>query len=523
MVYYVFSIQGITPGTGTEVEMGRIRFFFFDLIFRPGDWFLHFLAQHYALFRWFLSWTPPWVLNYSSRLRAWRAYQHAQLVVPAYQVFIEKNSVKGPRAFEEIPETDKDNYIKEYTTESRCKGGVIPMVNTLIDESSGSSGTPYNWVRSLEERQVSHLFVSHFARYCFDLSRLITINAFSMGSWATGLNVGLSMQKNGIVKNVGPDIDKILSTIEFFGTSYAYLITGYPPFLKHLIDEATKRKFSWEKYKLYGLVGGEGMSEGLRDYLLTRFEKVYSGYGATDLEIGIAGETPISVAIRRAARENVLLRKAIFGEDSRLPMVFHYNPMMHYIEINAKGEMIFTITRMNVLSPRIRYNIHDEGGIMDFNEMVARCKNAGLDLEATFGDEFRAMPKLPFMWIYGRKDSTISVMGANIYPEDLEAALYANPELAKVTRSFCMSLHEMDEGGVRPKFEFEIVNSDVTESLAHEFYKKILEHLKVLNKDFAEAWHEHPTTLMPIVELWNENCGPFKQNMNRIKQVRITK
>ena len=33
------------------------------------------------------------------------------------------------------------------------------------------------------------------------------------------------------------------------------------------------------------LVGGEGMAEELRDRLLERFEVVYSGYGATDLEI----------------------------------------------------------------------------------------------------------------------------------------------------------------------------------------------------------------------------------------------
>ncbi len=44
------------------------------------------------------------------------------------------------------------------------------------------------------------------------------------------------------------------------------------------------------------------MTEELRDVLLGRFVSVYSGYGATDIEIGMAGESPVSIAVRRLAR-----------------------------------------------------------------------------------------------------------------------------------------------------------------------------------------------------------------------------
>ena len=49
------------------------------------------------------------------------------------------------------------------------------------------------------------------------------------------------------------------------------------------------------------LTGGEGMTEALRDYLEARFAKVRSGYGASDLTIGIGAETTFTVELRAAA------------------------------------------------------------------------------------------------------------------------------------------------------------------------------------------------------------------------------
>ena len=56
------------------------------------------------------------------------------------------------------------------------------------------------------------------------------------------------------------------------------------------------------------------MTEELRDLLLERFASVYSGYGATDIEIGMAGESPVSIAVRRLARARPDIRRALFGD-----------------------------------------------------------------------------------------------------------------------------------------------------------------------------------------------------------------
>ncbi|MBU4486728.1 MAG: phenylacetate--CoA ligase family protein [Candidatus Delongbacteria bacterium] len=488
---------------------------FVMLMFR--DVLLYAISTRYSTFISGFRMLSPKYMDWTSKIRAKRAYYHAIRKVPAYRSFIMDAKIEK---WSDIPFTDKDSYVRQYTTEQRCVNGVLPPTRIMIDESSGSTGRPYNWVRSISERKDSHTFISYFASFCYGSDSWITINAFSMGAWATGLNMGIALQRNGVVKNTGPDISKILHTLEFFGKKHDYLITGYPPFLKQLMDVAEKKSFPLRDYKINALVGGEGMSEGLRDYLRNGYNKVFSGYGATDLEIGIAGETPLTVAIRRLARDNGEIREALFGNDSRLPMVFQYNPIMHYIEVNSNNELVFTVTRESLLSPRIRYNIHDEGGIARYDQMQDKLKRFNVDLnELTKGEQNKNL-RLPLMWIYGRKDFTISVMGANIYPEDLEQCIFADKELSRITKSFCQSLSEGEHAEVRPAFYFEIT-IEPNEKLKKQFADSILQNLIELNADFREAWREYPDTLVPEIHLFREGEGPFKPDEGKIKQARI--
>ncbi len=470
----------------------------------------------FDLFYTYFRIVSPRFLEHAGRIKARAAYYRAIALVPAYKRFV----VSQTPVPDEMPETDKDNYIRQYSTEERCIGGRLPVHGTMIDESSGSTGIPYNWVRSTKERSESHRSISYFASYCYGKGPWITINAFSMGAWATGINMGIALQRNSIVKNTGPDVDKILHTLGFFGKSYTYLIAGYPPFLKRLIDEANARQFPLKEYRLHGMVGGEGMSEGLRDYISTAFQSVYSGYGATDLEIGMAGETPIAVAIRRLAAGNEKIRRRLFGTDTRLPMMFQYNPLMHHMEVNANGELICTINRKTILSPRIRYNVHDQGGIMRFDTMMKLLNEMGVNIDSLNGISMDRLIKLPFMWVYGRRDYTVSVMGANIYPEDIEHCLYDDPALAAITRSFCLTLTEEKNGGVRPCFMFEL-NTTSDDQLIAQFRDSMLQGMIALNNDFREAYRENQEALIPDIKLFGAGEGPFAKDSHTIKQVRI--
>ena len=477
------------------------------------------LQRGYRSFIWLTTALPPRWLMRIGRWRAVRAADHAVRTVPAYRAFAAERAVTALEiAALRLPFTDKESYILRFGLAERCVDGRLPRSDVAIDESSGSTGKPYNWIRSLRERETSHVFISHFARYCYGRERLLTINAFSMGAWATGINMGIALQRNGIVKNTGPDPDKIFSTLEFLGPEHRYLVCGYPPFLKHMIDLAQERGFPLERYSLRALVGGEGMSEGLRDYLSPYFSPIYSGYGATDVEIGLAGETPLSVAIRRAARDSSELRGSLFGDDPRLPMLFQYNPLSHYVGVTADRELLFTINRLQVLSPRIAYNIHDEGGSASFPAMLAELAAANVDLNSL--PQTPRPLRLPFLWIYGRKDSTVSVMGANIYPEDIEQALYAEPELATLTNSFCLSAVEEEAGTVRPCFSFEI-RGETSPELQTAFDQRITTRIQAMNADFRTAMQEHEQSVRPLIQLFPLGHGPFASDSVKIKQTRI--
>ncbi len=480
---------------------------------------------------------PPRLLRGIATLRAERAAWRATRRVPAYERFLTEAGVDVPGLFPlrilgHLPETDKASYVDRYPLLERCVDGEFPFRGTTIDESSGSTGTPYNWIRSREERDVAHRNIGFFARYAFGSGPLITLNAFSMGAWAAGFNMSLGMLRHGIVKSIGPDIDKILSTLEVLGPRHRYLISGYPPFLKHLLDEGERRGFPFEAYELHGLVGGEGMTEELRDLLLLRFTSVYSGYGATDIEIGMAGESPVSVALRRLARARQDIRYELFGTDPRLPMVFQYNPLIHYLEVNDRREVICTVSRLDQLAPRIRYNVHDAGGIVPFERVQAVLAPHGLDLTALHRSPVVAGPRgplpwatpvpLPFLWIHGRRDATVSVMGSNIYPEDVETVVYGDPLVAPRLHSFQLSVVDDAEGTPRPAVALELTDLDgIDDHWRAATAARIRDRLAEINLDYRQSVGEFPAAMLPIVSTEPLGGGPFAGDATRIKQRRI--
>jgi phenylacetate-CoA ligase len=480
-------------------------------------------SLNYGALKWTLETVPSSVTDRLSRERAMATARHAARHVPAYRDRLEEVGI-DPRhmpRWEELPETDKASYVDRWTLAERALHGRIPLRGTTIDESSGSTGTPYNWVRSAEERRHVRRMIGFFARYTFGDDPLVVLNAFSMGAWATGMTTAIALEQNGLVKATGPSIEKILGTMRQLGTGYRYLIVGYPPFIKLLLDEGERDGFPWDAYRMHALLGGEGNSEALRDYLGRRFASVYSGYGATDVEIGLAAETPVSIGLRRLAAERPEIAQALFGESARSPMVFQYNPLLHHIETNANGELLFTVTRHATLAPKVRYNVHDEGGVIRDDELRARLAGFGVDI-GQLDPSRRRHVRMPYLYVFGRRDSTVSVMGANIYPADIEAGIFADPALAERILSFALAIRENRPGETRPLVSIQLAREEPTSDVADALTAAIQRQLSSQNADYQEAMREYPALLVPIVELHARGTGPFVDDGSRIKHRYVT-
>lgn len=391
----------------------------------------------------------------------------------------------------------------------------MPERGVEVDESSGSSGRPYQWVRSRTELDVVERGLAVQAEVLLKdrrHRRVVVLNCFSMGAWATGQSVTGALRRLGTTKSCGPDTDKALAAVELLGPDVCYVVCGYPPFLAALLDAAARRGLDLSGHELWGFVGGEAMSEALRSRLERRFSRVLSAYGASDLDIGVAGETAFAVAVRRAAAAHPDFAEALFGRTGRLPMVFQYDPSTYHVETVA-GELVVTVTR-RLLSPRVRYTVHDAGGAVGFDAVLAAARAHGIALD------IGGAARLPLLHVAGRADSTLSHMGANLYPEDVDAALAtlaeARPELGLGT--FCLELAEAGDGTTTPVVHVEVAGRRVDPGLREEIRAALAAWLVGHNRDWAAAAAEDPRALAFDIRTAAPGTGVFAANAGRIKR-----
>ncbi|MEO8087634.1 MAG: CoF synthetase [Bacteroidota bacterium] len=412
----------------------------------------------------------------------------------------------------EIPFTDKENYVKKYSMDERCCYGQVPGKGVVIDESSGSSGTATNWARGKVERKRNARFIKFGVRTLLGTGPLFIINAFALGPWATGVNITMSCVAFSKLKSLGPDKIKIENTLKDFGKKHNYVIMGYPPFLKLLVDNS---EINWKEYNISFIFGGESMSEGMRDYLMEKgIKKVYSSLGASDLELNISAENDFTISLRKLLRSNTQLRERILKHAGALPMLFQFNPSDFLFESTQTGELIITICRPGYIAPKIRYNIHDRGHILQIKELYSILKELNIDEM----ELLKPSTDLPILLHYGRADMTVSFFGANISPTDIQEALYNLPSLVNIINSFCLKVVEDKDGNKQLVVAFELQKNKSQLTLNLEQTQIVFfEQLTKTNQDFREAKKMITNKDQTIISFYNFAQGPFENNDIRIK------
>jgi phenylacetate-CoA ligase len=442
------------------------------------------------------------------RKRAAAAFYNARRTVPAYQEFLKQHSAEHPKAFDAIPPMDKETYIKKWPIEALCQGGRLPLRGAVIDESSGSSGTASNWVRGDAERTATRRLIQYSARSTFGDDSFVLLNCFALGPWATGMNVSMSLVDRCVLKSIGPDVAKVVATLKFLGSKYRYVITGYPPFLKILVDTAD---IDWKQYDVCAVVGGEGMSEPLRAALNKCFRKTISSFGASDLEINLAVETGFTIALRQAIAADPSLGRDLYGQEP-LPMVFQYDPLNCLIESDDERSLLFTINRLENVSPRIRYNIHDRGIVRSMKFVRDILRDRGISLSVA-----EQTLELPLLFHWGRQNNAVGFYGCKITPEDIQHVILRVPALGSNVANF--ALHPFEDADANKRLELWLeLESNVAMPETTDLDAAVWRELAAVNQDFRESIKMIPAGRSPTIKLF-----PFGQSPMSGQDIRVKK
>jgi phenylacetate-CoA ligase len=355
--------------------------------------------------------------------------------VPAYQTFLQEHhidpaSIQTFEDFQQLPLVTKKNYILRHPLPDLCRNGALEQCD-MIAVSSGSTGNPTFWPRSLtDELHIATRFEQVF-RDSFGAAhrRTLAVICFTLGTWVGGMFTThccrwLASKGYPItVVTPGNNQQEIFRVVQELGPAFEQVVLlGYPPFLKDTLDRGISQGIHWSQYSIKLVLAGEVFSEEWRTLVGERMGSKHPCYDFASLygtaDAGVLGnETPLSITIRRFLADHPEAARSLFGE-SRLPTLLQYDPLSRFFEIQ-EGTLLFSGDNG---IPLIRYHIADTGGLLPYDSMLQFLESWGFNPLAALQEGRRSYP-LPFVYVFGRSDFTVSYFGANIYPENVTVGL----------------------------------------------------------------------------------------------------
>lgn len=380
--------------------------------------------------------------------------------VPAYRQFLkdqgaDPEKIAAVEDFAALPLLDKANYMQKYPLPQRCRDGRMTACDRLA-VSSGSTGTATFWPRAMTDELDIALRFEHVFRHSFRAHERCTLAVvcFPLGNWVGGIftmSCCWHLAQKGYpltVATPGNKPDEILRVVRELGPHFEQtVLLGYPPFVKDVIDTGSAQGIDWPAYQIKFVFAGEVFSEEWRSLMLQKIgsrapcHDSVSLYGTADGGV-LGNETPLSIAIRRFLSEHPDVARDLFGE-SRLPTLVQYDPISRFFEL-IDGRTL-AITGDNGI-PLLRYHIADRGGLISHAGLIAFLQAHGLSALKDYGFDGDACP-LPFVWVFGRADFTVSFYGANIYPENVVVGLEQAELTGWVTGKFVMEVRSDRDGG----------------------------------------------------------------------------
>lgn len=436
----------------------------------------------------------------SAEQRVVNLFRRCASEAPAYKHFLAERNVDSAgitdyRQFSALPLMGKRDYMQAYPLPERCLGGSLAGADRVA-VSSGSTGKPTFWPRSAAyELDVALRFEQVF----FDSFRVherstLALVCFALGNWVGGLfttSCCWHLARKGyplMVATPGNNKAEIFRVVRELAPHFEQtVLLGYPPFVKDVIDAGAAEGIDWSGFRPKLVFAGEVFSEEWRGLVGRRigssapcFDSA-SLYGTADGGV-LGNETPLSIAIRRWLAKHPAAARELFGE-SRLPTLVQYDPCSRFFETH-EGELV--VSGENSV-PLVRYHIADKGGVIPYEDMWEFLSSQGLNIrnELELPDDFRPRA-LPFVFVFGRADFTVSYYGANIYPENVTVGLEQANIMTMVTGKFVLETQESDDGDKELHIAVELLPGvDADEALQQSIAESIRQELLRLNSEFA--------------------------------------
>ena len=442
-------------------------------------------------------------------------FHEAAAEVPAYARFlaeqgIDPSSVHSLADFHRVPAVTRENYLRKHPLPELCRAGDLASCD-MIAVSSGSTGKPGFWPRTVQDelgvaRRFEQIFLDSFGVEPGGKSVLAVV-CFALGTWVGGMYTAACCRHLAArgyritVITPGSNRDEIFRTVQELAPLYDQtVLLGYPPFLKNVIDTGLAQGIDWSPYNIRLVLAGEVFSEEWRSLMAERTglrpERICgfasSMYGTADA--GVLGcETPLSVAIRRFLAAHPGAARELFGE-SRLPTLVQYDPASRSFE-KCEGRMLFT-GRNGI--PLIRYDILDNGGLFEYEELLEKLKLYGFEMPAEV--EAGTVRKLPFVYVFGRSNFTVSYFGANIFPENISVGLEQPGIQEWTTGKFVLEAVEDTDRMLQLRVTVEMApGAEATPERASMAAASIKMHLERLNSEFLN--YAPAEYRMPVVVL----------------------
>lgn len=463
----------------------------------------------------------------SGEKMALNTYRLMRESVPAYKKYLSNNKFKklitSIDQFQLLPFTSKEGYLRPSKYEELFVNNRVDGATT-VSATSGTSGEPFYVPRGaahddLYEQQLEILLNNQFA---IKQKSTLVVLGFGLGIWIGGLFTYRALERISergyrlSVVPAGTHKEHFLKAVKGLSEYYDQIILmGYPPFIKDVLDEGASYGIDWKKYQIKIVTAAEGYSEKFRSHLATvaniknPVTDIVNIYGTVELGT-MAHETTVSNVVRQLSLQNKSLFKELYPYATSEPTLAQYYPQLVYFEqavIDGKQELLGTGYCTSI--PLVRYRFHDLGGVWSFTEVEKTLQKFGLDIYQELkkhGVSRQKIVRLPFVYVQGRSNASVSLYGIVLSPEIIRDVFYSSSVKSQLTGLFSMCIRYD-----RLKNQYLEVNVELSKNIKDSRKLRIAVSEKIVNSllshstEYNHLYNSSPTyrrRLVPKIVFW---------------------